>query len=61
MDDICSHMISLMKPKGYWTKEKCVEEVKKYNSKTEFKKKSRSSYNAAYKNNWLNEIYNFKL
>lgn len=30
LDDVCSHMYSLIKHRGYWTKEKCLEELKKY-------------------------------
>ena len=43
---------------GYsiWTKEKCKEEVKKYKSRSEFKKKNGSAYYAALKNNWFDEI-----
>jgi hypothetical protein len=28
----------MKKPNGYWTKEKCKEEVEKYKSRTEFQK-----------------------
>jgi len=38
---------------GYWTKKKCQQEALKYNSKTEFQKKSLGAYDAAYRNNWL--------
>ena len=29
-DDICSHMIEILKPRGYWTKENCQKESLKY-------------------------------
>ena len=33
MDELCSHMIELIKPDGYWSKEKCHEESLKYKTK----------------------------
>ena len=42
--------------KNTWTKDKCIEESKKYNTKSEFWKHSRSAYNAANKNKWLSEF-----
>lgn len=55
LDEVCSHM-NLIKPKGYWTYERCQIEALKYGSRSEFNKKSPSSHTIAYKNNWLNEI-----
>lgn len=40
----------------YWTKEKCQKEALKYNSKLKFFKISKGAYQAARRNNWLNEI-----
>jgi len=56
MFDICSHMELLHKPKNYWTKERCKEESLKYESKSEYKKKSSGSYSSSLKNKWLDEI-----
>jgi len=42
-----------MKPKGYWDKEHCIEEAKKYHNKGQWRKNSGSSYAIALKNNWL--------
>jgi predicted GIY-YIG superfamily endonuclease len=50
--DICSHMVK-KEYKKYWTKEKCQEEALKYNTKNEFRKNSRSAYNAVLKNKWM--------
>jgi hypothetical protein len=57
LDEICKYFgwESLVKPKGYWTKELCIEEAKKYKSRTEWSKKSNRSYNAARKNDWMDE------
>lgn len=53
LDECCQHMISLIKPNGYWTKEKCIDEAKKYNTRTDWQKSSRGSYGAAIKNKWF--------
>jgi predicted oxidoreductase (fatty acid repression mutant protein) len=47
-----------MKPKGYWTYEKCVNEVKKYKTCGELKKNSPSTYVISCNKNWINEICN---
>lgn len=39
-----------------WTKEMCNDESKKYNKISEYQKKSKSSYNAALKNGWIDEV-----
>jgi hypothetical protein len=44
------------KPRNYWTKEKCIIESKKYNSRKEFDKKSRGAYSASLKNGWLEDF-----
>lgn len=57
LDIVCAHMnTAKTKPAGFWTKEKCLEEVVKYNSRNEFYKKSPGAYSAAFRNGWLNEI-----
>jgi hypothetical protein len=43
------------KPAGYWTKERCIEESRKFNSKFEWFKSSFGSYKAAKKNGWYEE------
>lgn len=47
----------MVKPSGYWTKEKCVQEYLKFKNKTDFKKNCLNAYAAASKNGWLHEIY----
>ena len=39
-----------------WTKEKCTDIAKKYNSKIEFSKNDLNAYNASRRNGWLEEI-----
>lgn len=55
-DEVCSHMVFLNKPTGYWTKDKCQEEALKYNGRKAFYKGSTSAYSYASKNKWLDEI-----
>lgn len=44
------------KGKGYWTKERVIEEGLKYSSFTEWKKNSSPSYLIAYRKGWKGEI-----
>ena len=56
LNDICKHMIKIKNPKGFWTKDKCLEEALKYNTRSEFNKNSVSAYCKAYDCNWLDDI-----
>jgi predicted GIY-YIG superfamily endonuclease len=47
----------MRKPNGYWTKEKCKEEIEKYTSRSEFQKKSKGAYKACFKNKWIDELF----
>jgi len=57
LNDICSHMVELRKPNGYWTYEKCKEEALKYKNKRIFSKNSSRAYNISLSNNWLNDMF----
>ena len=57
-DDICSHMIELKKPNGYWTKERCENEYLKYNNIKQFKQLSKGAYDSAKRNKWLDSLNN---
>jgi len=46
--------------RGKWSKKKTLEEAKKYNSISEFRKNCNSGYQAAYKHDWLKEYTWFK-
>ena len=50
----------LAKPKGYWTKETCYDEAKKYNSRAEFSRECGTAYEVARKNGWLYDYTWFK-
>jgi predicted GIY-YIG superfamily endonuclease len=56
LNEICSHMIFLHRPDGYWTKERCKEEASKYLKRNDFKKNSYSAYQAASKQKILDDI-----
>jgi len=43
------------KPNGYWTKEHCYEEAKKYSTISEFKKNNNAAYVQARKNGWIDD------
>ena len=57
LDDVCSHMIKINKPKNYWTKERCYECALKCKNKKEFHKNYGSAYSSSIKNGWLNELF----
>lgn len=52
-DECIMHFIQKSKPKGYWTFEKCMEEALKFVNKTDWGKKSPSSYAIAGRNKWI--------
>jgi len=56
INDVLNKMMSIKRKNGYWTKEKCKEQSLKYKTRKEYQVKSRSSYNSAWKNKWLDEI-----
>ena len=56
LSDWLDEMKEIQKPSGFWTKARCSEEAKKYERRSEFKKKAGSAYNIASKNKWLDNI-----
>jgi len=46
----------LKNTRNYWTKEKCKEEALKYNTKEEFREKSRYAYTKSFKQGWLKDF-----
>lgn len=57
LDEICSHMIEIRKPKGYWTYERCKKESQRYKEKTDFIKNNKSCYLTSYKNDWIVDFF----
>jgi hypothetical protein len=56
LDKICTHMIPKRRLSNSYTYEECKEIAKKYKSKSKFEKSNYGIYNAALKNNWLDDI-----
>ena len=56
LDEFCSEMKEIRKPKGYWTFEKCKEIALKYNTRTEFNINDKGCYLQAQINGWLDDI-----
>jgi len=42
----------------YWNKERCIEEIKKYKTYSEFRKGSPGAHNSSFKKGWLYELLN---
>jgi hypothetical protein len=49
------HMDVQIKPSGYWTKERCIEEAKKYTTRTEWQIGHNATHQAARIKGWYNE------
>ena len=53
--------IKRQKPNGYWNSyENCLDEAKKYKSRSEFKKSCNGAYRSSIKHNWINDYTWFK-
>ena len=57
LDEATSHMVRKSKPKGYWTKERCIEEVLKFKTKKEFRKKESGAYTIAHREGWIDDLF----
>jgi hypothetical protein len=57
LDGICSHMIQLMNPKGYWSYERCKEVASKYNTRKEFCDNCRGASDKSYKESWMDDFF----
>lgn len=56
LDQICEHMTPLQKPKGYWTKARCISAARKFKTRHEFQKGCISAYITAHREGWLDEV-----
>ena len=56
LDEICKHMILKIKPKNYWTKDRCKKFALKFKTRTEFKNNAQTQYQTARRNGWLDDI-----
>jgi len=48
-------MTQINNPNGYWNKENCIEEAKKYNTIKEWRTNNQTSVNKVRKNGWMVE------
>ena len=55
LDEVCSHMRGI-KPKNYWTKERCIEYAKTCENWDEFSSSKNGAYRAARNNGWTEEV-----
>ncbi|AGB06850.1 hypothetical protein [Vibrio phage VH7D] len=55
LDECCAHMKSSQRPNGFWNLETLQEDASKYNSRSEWEKRSRSAYYAAQRRGLLDE------
>ena len=56
LDEVCEHMVRLIKPNGYWSKERCAAAAQAFASRGEFAHHERSAYTQAMRAGWLDEI-----
>ena len=57
IDELCNKLIKTnIKPKNYWTKDKCKEEALKFKTKKEFRENSISAYIISNRLKIMNEI-----
>lgn len=58
LGDIAAHMVSKSTnlPRGYWSKEKCLEEALKYETRDELIRNCKQAYISSYKKGWLHEV-----
>lgn len=53
LDEMCSHMVRLFAPKGYWnSKDNCIREAKKYKTRTSFARNAPTAYQRCLDNGW---------
>lgn len=59
LGDICLHMPPKIKRNkiGYWDKETVSKEAKKYKTRSSLKRGCQAAFNAARRNNWLDEFF----
>ena len=63
LDELCVNLHRILRKKGYWTKEKCLEAALECHSKKEFETKYSGAYGTSIENKWKDFIYekcNFK-
>jgi predicted GIY-YIG superfamily endonuclease len=56
LEAACANMTDLKKPNGTWSKERCAEEAKKYQTRSEFERGCLSAYNTCLRNGWMEDV-----
>lgn len=57
LNDVCSHMLELVKPRGYWDVfENCKNEALKYKTRNEFSVNCNRAYKMCLKFGWLDDV-----
>ena len=56
LESVCSHMESPINSSNYWTKERCIDEAKKYKSRTEFRINATYPYKIMSIKGWTKEV-----
>lgn len=56
LDEVQKNMIEVIKPKNFWTKEKCIEIVSQCSNKKELREKNITCYQIIHKNGWMSEL-----
>lgn len=56
LDDLRKILPFHFQANGYWTRERCLEESKKYKTRIEFHDGSKGAYSASVKNGWINDF-----
>lgn len=57
LEEVCRHMKRRINIAGYWSKNRVIQESKKYNTRRSFKVGCEVAYNKVLKNNWQNEAF----
>lgn len=55
LKELTAHMPRSIKPNGYWTKERIIEDAKKFKSRSEWQKNSPSATTMARRNGWFED------
>lgn len=56
LDEVCGFMVSPIKSKGFWTKDRLFELAKGYKSRADFNKNEPSAYRIARLHGWIDEL-----
>ena len=55
LEQCCVHMDRKLFPRNHWTLERCIEDARQYQTKTQWASARRSGYTVASKNGWLDQ------